>query len=104
MEKKKYVFYELITIAKSENIIEKICNMLESTKAVIINYTTWGEKMLAYPIKQNGINYEKGYYIQFNIFFELEHAKKSSIEIEKKLLEDSDILKIMLVPTKSGKQ
>lgn len=100
---KKDQYYELITLLKpeaQENAQEKIKNLLPIDGVKIANAQDWGIKKLAYPVK----NYTQGYYIYFELYINKEREKEITEAIEKTLRENDDIIKILLVPTKSGIQ
>ena len=103
LKKEKHKFYELIALFKpeaSESAQESTTKLLQNDKIKIANVQDWGIKKLAYPCR----GYEQGFYIYYELLIEKESAAEIEKEIHKTLESNNDILKILLVPTKSGIQ
>lgn len=88
--------YELVVIftaaleeAKLKELTEKISQLIQSYKAKDIKTQVWGKKELAYLIKKQSL----GFYVQYN--FEL--APKEVISLDKKLKDNEQILRFLLL-------
>lgn len=101
--KKKHKYYELITLFKpesSKNALEQVEKVLKIEGVNVANMQEWGIKNLAYPCR----GYEQGFYLYFELYIDTENEKEIAEEIEKELKENENIIKILIVATKSGIQ
>lgn len=81
--------YELVILLDKEEQLETIKKLIEALKGKIEKIDRWGEKTLAYPIKN------KHRAIFFSVFFDMK--KKDTLELRKKLNFDEKILRFLLL-------
>ena len=89
--------YELVLVMKPSLTEANRKKLVESVKTLLKGITItaendWGSKALAYPIKRE----LTGYYVDFI----LETEKSIPTDVEKKLINNEDLLRHLLVRTK----
>ena len=99
-EKENIIEYELVAIFKENadtKAVKTMSKILQENNAVITAIEILGNKLLAYPIKINGIIHQRGYYVRYEFNIEFDKAKKAIAEIEKTVRNNDDILKFIIV-------
>ena len=77
------------TLAKVKAFKERVEKLLALFKGKVIKADDWGKKDLAYKIKKNA----SGYYL----FFELELAKSTLIQINQKLKLEEGVVRHLII-------
>lgn len=88
--------YELVYIIQTElnedeinDVNERVTQMITSNDGEIVSTEIWGQRKLAYPIK----NHFEGYYVLHNI----QMPPSSTTDVERLLRLNEDILRYLLV-------
>lgn len=89
-------FYELILILRPDleasgqkKLLTKIRDLVKKAKGKIEKEDSWGEKLLAYPIKKQ----RKGIYFLWQVSL----RGDAVAEIEKKILMEEDVLRYLII-------
>lgn len=81
--------YELTFLTKEGSELKNVKELIEFYKGEVTKENKWGEKTLAYPIK----NSNTAFYFEF----EFEMDKKNVLELKNKLNLDEKILRYLLL-------
>ncbi len=92
--------YELLAISKpekSEKALDELISILKKNNTKITKAETWGDKQLAYPLKKDGVSYQRGFYTDYIFSVEAKNVDETISNIDEILRKTSNVIKFIIV-------